>query len=96
MGSTVAMTLDTWNHFAISYDRTYARLYVNGNLGAQLEYAGYSTASLATFYFGRSLGGSIFSVIDYDEIKIFNRVLIQAEIQQDMNMATPYYVTICN
>ncbi|MBS1583516.1 MAG: fibronectin type III domain-containing protein [Bacteroidetes bacterium] len=87
LSSTGALTLNTWQHVAGTYDGANMRIYVNGNpVGTQAQ-----TISLAnstnplrigdwSATGGRAFPGRI------DEVRIWNLTRSQAEIQSGMNV----------
>jgi glucose/arabinose dehydrogenase/PKD repeat protein len=91
---------DTWTHLATTYDGSNLRLYVNGTLAATTAATGGVVTSASPLriggnaIWGEYLGGVI------DEVRVYNRALSQAEIQEDMNSpvtapdATPPQTTV--
>ncbi|MGB1041432.1 MAG: LamG-like jellyroll fold domain-containing protein [Flavobacteriales bacterium] len=85
--SSNVLTLNTWNHVAGTYDGSFLRLYVNGiltdSLSKTITMAGTATQNLylgeSPAYPGRYFPGRI------DEVRIWNVVRTQSEIQADMN-----------
>jgi len=79
--------LNTWSHIAFTYGSKMYNIYFNGNFDG----SGNTTEELNNTirmynYIGRSSDTNhryINSIID--ELKIFNKVLIQREIQFEMN-----------
>lgn len=94
-GSGFNLTLSQWNHIAVTYDRKTAKLFLNGVLRISVSYSGFPSTPLSYLNFGYSITGSSISNAVYDEIKIFNRILSIAEIQQDMNKNNSYYSNTC-
>jgi len=84
-GNTVLNT-EQWYHIAATYDGAVMRLYVNGNLDAQLPIAGNITAN-GPFDIGftsiapgtRYLNGTL------DEVRVWNYARCQADIMATMN-----------
>ncbi|MBL7813632.1 MAG: hypothetical protein JNL70_01415 [Saprospiraceae bacterium] len=85
--SSKALTLNQWNHVAVTLNGTLGTLYVNGVVVGTRTY---STAPANVLrnncYIGKSnwsqdapLNGSL------DEVRIWNRALLQCEIQKNMN-----------
>ena len=80
------LPLNTWVHLAATYDGTTLQLYVDGNLvGSQITIGQPIDASANPVSIGseevigkKQFWGSI------DEVRIYNRALSQAEIQNDM------------
>lgn len=85
--STNVLTLNTWQHIAGTFDGAYLRLYVNGvltdSIAKTVSIVGTSTVNLylgeSPAYSGRYFPGKI------DEVRIWNVVRTQAEIQASMN-----------
>jgi fibronectin type 3 domain-containing protein len=82
-----------WSHLAATYDGTTLRLYLNGAQVAQLAASGSIATSSspvrmgANSIWGENLNGQI------DEVRIYNRALSAAEIQNDMNLSVTPDVT---
>ena len=72
-----------WNHYALTYDGTTARLYVNGTQSQTA--AGAHTANNDNLMIGAWTTSSEFYDGLIDEVRIYSRALAQAEIQSDMN-----------
>jgi len=77
-----SVPLNTYTHIALTYDGSVNRLYINGSLAAT------SGVHTETFNNQLSLGFTIFNNYgesrfngQIDEVEIFNRALLQAEIQ---------------
>ena len=77
-----SVPLNTYTHIALTYDGSVTRLYINGSLAAT------SGVHTETFNNQLSLGFTIFNNYgesrfngQIDEVEIFNRALLQAEIQ---------------
>jgi hypothetical protein len=80
-----ALAVNTWTHLAVTYDSTWVRLYING-----IEVASQPQTALLTTSTGPLRMGGTQAYGEYfqgriDEVRIYNRALIQAEIQTDMN-----------
>jgi len=85
-----AVTPGTWQHIVGTYDGvSIAKLYINGVLVKTNNYAITMISSpIDTTRIGNS-GGSAYANAVIDEVKIYNRVLSQSEIQADMNSPYP-------
>ena len=85
--STNVLTLNTWQHVAGTFDGAFLRLYVNGvltdSIAKTVSIVGSSSVNLylgeSPAYAGRYFPGRI------DEVRIWNIVRTQAEIQASMN-----------
>ncbi|MBI4452708.1 hypothetical protein HY637_04720, partial [Candidatus Woesearchaeota archaeon] len=82
---TSVLPLNAWTHLTGTYSSGALRLYVNGNLVRTTSVSGsMATSSNPLRIGGNSVWGEWFKG-KIDEIRIYNRVLSQAEIQSDMN-----------
>jgi hypothetical protein len=76
--------LNVWKHVAISYDGTTLRFYVNGVLNGQANGAHTSTNNPLIFGRWTSPNNEFWNGL-MDEVRLYNRMLSQAEIQVLMN-----------
>jgi hypothetical protein len=76
--------LNTWKHVAMSYDGTTLRLYVGGVLVGSA--AGAHTTTNNPLLFGRWTPASEYWNGLIDEVRLYSRVLSQAEIQADFGV----------
>ena len=77
------LTLNAWTHLAATYDGAILRFYVNGALvGSSAAAGSISTSTQPLRMGGNALWGEWFQG-RIDEVRIYNRPLSQAEIQQD-------------
>jgi Concanavalin A-like lectin/glucanases superfamily/Chitobiase/beta-hexosaminidase C-terminal domain/Family of unknown function (DUF6298)/Putative collagen-binding domain of a collagenase len=75
---------NTWTHLAATYDGSQMRLYVNGvQVAARSQSGVVATSTGALRIGGNSVWGEYF-IGWIDEVRIYNRSLSLAEIQQDM------------
>ncbi len=82
---TAALPTGAWTHLAATYDGTTLRLYVNGAQVAQLAVAGSIPTSNSPLRIGgNAIWGEWFNGL-IDEVRVYNRALSAAEIQNDMN-----------
>jgi hypothetical protein len=89
LDGTTALPLNTWSHLAGTYDGTALRLYVNGTQVASKAVSGIIASSSGALRIGgNNVWGEYFNG-SIDEVRIYNRALNQAEIQQDMNTPIP-------
>ena len=83
------LPLNTWTHFAVTYDQTALRIYVNGAQVAGKAVTGDIVSSAGPIRIGgNQVWGEFFSGL-IDEVRIYNRALSASEIQADMNAAGP-------
>jgi hypothetical protein len=85
---TYAFTLNTWYHVAATYDGTTRKIYVNGILaGSDTPVADSHNVSTANnFRIGSfNTGTGEYFNGNLDEVRIWNRALPQAEIQNNLN-----------
>jgi hypothetical protein len=87
--STLAVTLDTWNHVAWAVTGTEWRLSVNGTLEqfSQTELPSISTNPL---YIGNSPAGDRHFEGLMDEVRIYNRALTPAELAWLAGRTAPF------
>ena len=87
VAGVAALPVNTWTHVAASYDGSQLRLYVNGALVASTAVTGsYQVNTNPLWIGGNAVYGEHFQG-KLDELRIYNRALTQAEIQQDMTTA---------
>ena len=81
------MPLNAWSHLATTYDGSLVRLYVNGTLASSTAVTGAMAASTGVLRLGgNSVWGEWFAGL-IDEVRVYNRALGAAEVQQDMATA---------
>lgn len=83
-GST--LTVDAWNHLALTYDASYARCYLNGSLN--ITSGGTVTSPAAYMYIGADPTGSYVSG-DLCAFKVWGATLTAAEIANEMQTIRP-------
>jgi chitodextrinase len=82
---TSALTANTWAHLAATYDGATMRLYVNGvQVASRAQTGAIATSTNPLQIGGDSLYGQYFAG-RIDEVRIYNRALSAAEIQNDIN-----------
>lgn len=79
--TTTPMKLNEWNHVAVTYDGTTAKIYLNG------KYENSSTGTYVTGNFITIVGSSVSEYFDgtLDDVKFFNAALTADEVKQDYN-----------
>jgi hypothetical protein len=83
-GGSAALPLNAWTHLAATYDGATVRLYVNGTAVGSAPVSGsVVTSSLPLRIGGNAVWGEFFHGL-IDEVRIYNRALTAAEIQNDM------------
>jgi glucose/arabinose dehydrogenase/fibronectin type 3 domain-containing protein len=83
---TAALPLNTWTHLSTTYDGAVVRLYVNGVLAGSASVSGAMAVSTGVLRIGgNGIWGEWFAGL-IDEVRVYNRVLSAAEIQQDMQV----------
>jgi chitodextrinase len=84
---TSALTANTWAHLAATYDGATMRLYVNGvQVASRAQTGAIATSTNPLQIGGDSIYGQYFAG-RIDEVRVYNRALSAAEIQNDMNTA---------
>jgi hypothetical protein len=82
---TSPLTANTWAHLAASYDGATMRLYVNGvQVASRAQTGAIATSTNPLQIGGDSIYGQYFAG-RIDEVRIYNRALSAAQIQNDMN-----------
>jgi chitodextrinase len=82
---TSALTANTWAHLAATYDGATMRLYVNGvQVSSRAQTGAIATSTNPLQIGGDSIYGQYFAG-RIDEVRIYNRALSAAEIQNDIN-----------
>ncbi len=76
--------LNTWSYIAATFDGSTIKLYVNGVLISSSSFSGTLSASSNQLTIGKSPWGEYFQG-RIDDVRIYNVVLSQSEIQTDMN-----------
>ncbi|MCB1131771.1 MAG: autotransporter-associated beta strand repeat-containing protein, partial [Verrucomicrobiae bacterium] len=82
----VPVTLNQWQHVALAYDATQARVYVDGTLQATLDYT-QGGVTAANFRIGRSNANALFFHGDIRDAKIYGRAVNDLEILEVVNGA---------
>lgn len=81
------LTANTWTHLAATYDGVTQRLYVNGvQVSSRAQTGAIATSNSPLRIGGNAVWGEYFQG-RIDEVRVYNRVLSQAEIQSDLNTA---------
>ncbi len=84
MNGTSTLPVGSWSHVAATYDGATLRIFVNGTQSAQLAVAGsIATSSSALHIGGNGVWGEWFNGT-IDEVRVYNRALSAAELQNDM------------
>jgi hypothetical protein len=89
LNGTSAVALNTWTHLALTYDGATMRMFVNGAQVSSRAVAGSAIVTSGALRIGgNSVWGEYFRGV-IDEVRIYNRPLTAAEIQNDMNTPIP-------
>ena len=84
LNGTSTLPVGSWSHVAATYDGATLRIFVNGTQSAQLAVAGsIATSSSALHIGGNGVWGEWFNGT-IDEVRVYNRALSAAELQNDM------------
>lgn len=81
-GGTCPTASSGWHHYAATYDGSIAKLYVDGVVVGSLATSGNIAYSGTPLNIGRYDGGSYTFNGDIDDVRLYNRALTQAEVQQ--------------
>ena len=79
------LPLNTWVHMAATYDGATLKLYLNGALVSSKAAAGTLRASTNPLRIGGNLIWGEYFKGQIDDVRIYNSVLTQAQIQTDLN-----------
>jgi hypothetical protein len=82
---TTSLTLNTWTHLAATYDNAALRLYVNGSQVGSRALTGSIIPTSGPLRIGGNAPFAEFFKGLIDEVRVYNRALSPAEIQQDMD-----------
>jgi glucose/arabinose dehydrogenase/fibronectin type 3 domain-containing protein len=85
LGGPAANPVNAWTNVALTYDGATLRLYVNGTQVASRAATGaIQTTNSPLWIGGNSPYGEYFQGL-IDEVRVYNRALTQADVQNDMN-----------
>jgi glucose/arabinose dehydrogenase/chitodextrinase len=85
LGGPAANPVNAWTNVALTYDGATLRLYINGTQVASRAATGaIQTTNSPLWIGGNSPYGEYFQGL-IDEVRVYNRALTQAEVQNDMN-----------
>ena len=85
ISATNTLSLNTWQHVAGTYDGSYLRLYVNGNVVDSMAANINISNSSSTLFIGDNGSGARHFPGTVDEIRIWNIARTRSEIQARMN-----------
>jgi len=81
--SSATLATNTWYHIVATYDGSYEKLYINGNLDNSTAATGtISTGTGSNLYIGSNVVSNIFFNGTIDEAQIWNRALTADEIYE--------------
>jgi glucose/arabinose dehydrogenase/PKD repeat protein len=81
---SASLPLNSWSHLASTFDGSTVRLFVNGVLAGSSSVSGAMAASTGVLRIGGNSVWSEWFAGLIDEVRVYNRALGAAEIQQDM------------
>ncbi len=82
-----ALPTGTWSHIASTFDGSVVKTYLNGSVVAQSNVSGTLATSTGPLHMGgNGIWGEYYGGL-IDEVRIYNGVLTQGQIQSDMNTA---------
>lgn len=77
------LTLNQWNHVAVSLCSSAISTYLNGNFQVSVTGLSIRAVNRTASYFGKSNWNDPYSNAEYDEIKFYNRCMTPTEIAYD-------------
>ena len=83
--SSANLPMNTWTHIAATYDGASLKVYVNGTLTGTVANASGLPSGADAWYFGKAASGSNLFPGTMDEIRIWNVVRTQSEINANKN-----------
>ena len=83
--STSALAANTSYHLACTWNGSTIALYINGNLNASVGQSITPAGNTSPLYIGQFGGNADRLAGIIDEVRIYNRALTMAQVQQDMN-----------
>ncbi|WP_179155426.1 LamG-like jellyroll fold domain-containing protein [Microbispora sp. GKU 823] len=91
-----ALPTGAWSHIASTYDGSVIKTYLNGSVVAQSNVSGTLATSTGPLHMGgNGIWGEYYGGL-IDEVRIYNGVLTQGQIQSDMNTAVGNTTTVDN
>lgn len=85
--STGAISINAWQHVAVTYDGVTIRNYINGALSGETGWVGSVSANTQNLMFGTTSGNQYHFAGSIDEVRIYSTALTQAQIQAVMENA---------
>jgi hypothetical protein len=82
---TAALPLNTWSHVASTYDGSRLRLYVNGTLVTNVALTAATPVTANPLKLGGNAVWGEYFAGQLDEVRLYNTVRTQTQIQSDMN-----------
>lgn len=82
---TPGLTLNSWTHMAATYDGASLKLFINGVQISTRAYTGNMYTSTGPLKIGGNAVWGEYFAGQIDEVRVYNRALLQSEIQTDMN-----------
>jgi hypothetical protein len=93
-----AIATSTWIHFAFTTNGSLAQMYLNGNLVVSVAQPTARNVNRTNNYLGftNSYQANVYppSDADFDEVKIFNRMLTPQQVANDMSMNDAYIIIL--
>jgi hypothetical protein len=86
---TAVVPTNAWTHLAYTYDGANMRMYVNGVLVRTVARTGNILLSTGALRIGGNASWGEYFTGLIDDVRVYNRALILAEVQADMNTPVP-------
>ncbi|RJP62004.1 MAG: LamG domain-containing protein, partial [Ignavibacteriales bacterium] len=87
LSTNIALTPNTWNHIAVSYDSDTIKIYINGRLDVSARWTDGCTDSGTDLVIGSRMGTTVYSTFfngNIDEVRVWNVARTEAQLRENM------------